>query len=585
MKTADLYVRVSTDEQAEKGYSQRDQDERLRKYCALNNIEIRKVIFEDYSAKTFNRPEWKKLLLTLKKEKGKSDLILFTKWDRFSRNTGDAYQMISILRRNGVEPQAIEQPLDMEIPESKLMLAVYLAAPEVENDRRALNVFYGIRRAKKEGRYHGLAPTGYINKSTEDGRKYIAIHEPHASIMRWAFEEIADGAFNTEQVYKMAKEKGLKGNKSNFWFNLRNPMYCGKIFIPKFKDEPAFFVKGKHEPLISEELFYQVQDLLDGRGRIYRPKPMVLEELPLRGFLLCPQCNRPLTGSKSKGATKYYSYYHCRKECRARFRSEIVHEAVKKELNKYIPRFEMAKIYERLLREAYYNQAQSNQVEKKQTLLQIKEIEYKLSKARELLVTDKIDASDYKSIKGENEEKLSKLESKLNTIGEHEENLDDLLKTGISNLMKLEIIYEMESTEKKRRLISSIFPEKLKFVDNGVRTTKVNEVVSLIYRLEEGFSQNKNWTSEKNSHLSSEVGTTRFELATPCTPCKCATGLRYVPNFFLAISPVKDTVAVVFQRRDAKVIIILNYKKKSCSFLKTNPDSCLSLHCLTEPRL
>jgi site-specific DNA recombinase len=52
----------------------------------------------------------------------------FTKWDRFSRNAGDAYQMINILRKVGVEPQAIEQPLDLSVPENKMMLAFYLAA-------------------------------------------------------------------------------------------------------------------------------------------------------------------------------------------------------------------------------------------------------------------------------------------------------------------------------------------------------------------------------------------------------------------------------------------------------------------------
>src|SRR5690606_11776356 len=109
-----------------------------------NHIHIREVIYEDHSAKTFNRPDWKRLLSLLRKHKNKVDLVLFTKWDRFSRNAGDAYQMISTLRRLGVEPQAVEQPLDLSIPENKMMLAFYLAAPEVENDRRSLNVFFGM---------------------------------------------------------------------------------------------------------------------------------------------------------------------------------------------------------------------------------------------------------------------------------------------------------------------------------------------------------------------------------------------------------------------------------------------------------
>ena len=100
MTVADLYIRVSTDEQADKGYSQRDQEERLRKYCAIHSIDIRKVIFEDHSAKTFNRPQWNSLLAELSKSKGKhTSLILFTKWDRFSRNTSDAYQMIGRLSK------------------------------------------------------------------------------------------------------------------------------------------------------------------------------------------------------------------------------------------------------------------------------------------------------------------------------------------------------------------------------------------------------------------------------------------------------------------------------------------------------
>ncbi len=236
------------------------------------------MIFEDHSAKTFNRPQWNKLLIDLRKYRGQSDLILFTKWNRFSRNAGDAYQMISTLRKIGVEPQGVEQPLDLSIPENKIMLVFYLAAPEVENDRRALNVFHGMRRAKKEGRYMGTAPLGYINKVNEAGKKYIAPREHEANILKWAFQELASGRFNTEQIWKLAREKGLnRGSKNNFWVAIRNPLYCGKIFISKFKDEESRFVQGQHEPLISEALFYDVQDVLNGRKKIQRIKLAVDE--------------------------------------------------------------------------------------------------------------------------------------------------------------------------------------------------------------------------------------------------------------------------------------------------------------------
>jgi site-specific DNA recombinase len=69
MQTADLYIRVSTDEQADKGYSQRYQEEVLRRYCDFHKIAIRNVYIEDHSAKTFNRPKFKLLLLALQNKK------------------------------------------------------------------------------------------------------------------------------------------------------------------------------------------------------------------------------------------------------------------------------------------------------------------------------------------------------------------------------------------------------------------------------------------------------------------------------------------------------------------------------------
>ena len=533
MKTADLYVRVSSDEQA-LGYSLRSQEELLRKYCSINNVSIRNVMVEDHSAKSFNRPEWKKYLVELRRHKGKVDLVLFLKWDRFSRNTGDAYQMISTLRKLGVEPQAIEQPLDLSIPENKMMLAFYLAAPEVENDRRALNVIHGMRRARKEGRYMGLAPVGYTNKTDESARKYIAIKEPQAGIVKWAFEEVAKSVFNTEQIYKLAKERGFKGTKSLFWFVLRNPVYCGKIFLPKYKDEEARFIKASHEPLITEALYYEVQDVLDGRKRgHYKPKIASDGTLPLRGFLICPDCGKLLTGSVSKGNTKYYSYYHCFGGCRCRFRADMVNELFRNDLKKYIPRPEMAEIYQILLEEAWRQQTGQLENNNKQLLKQIKELEGKLAYARDLLSSKKIDPDDFKAMKTEYSCQLEKLEAKLNTVDNEEADIKKLLAAGIDNLLSLEHIYNSDDTEKKRRMISSMYPENLTFDGSQLRTNRVNEAADLIYLIDSKLGGNKKGQNGSNSILSCKVGVAGFEPTTSCSQSRRDTGLRYTPNWYL----------------------------------------------------
>lgn len=481
MKVADLYVRVSTDEQADKGYSQRNQEEVLRKYCRTNAIEIRNVIYEDHSAKSFNRPEWKKLILNLKKYKNKIDIVLFTKWDRFSRNAGDAYQMINTLRKLGADPQAIEQPLDLSIPENKMMLAFYLAAPEVENDRRALNVFHGMRRAKKEGRYMGLAPTGYSNKITSDGRKYIEPREPDASILKWAFEELSKGIFNTEQIYHQAKEKGLKSSKTNFWVVIRNPLYCGKIFIPQYKDEESRFVQGQHEGIISEDLYYTVQDILDGRSRTYRSKITTNREFPLRGFLTCPECDKILTGSKSKGRHKYYAYYHCSGGCTYRIRTQILNNDFEEHLKLYIPRSEMKELYTSLLVEAYNEQTQYIGLEKQKLLKAIKDYESRLSHSRDLLASRQIEPSDYRDIKSDYGATISEMEARLETINSDTNDIVGLLTQRIDELLKLEYHYKYANLDDFRKIIASIFPKNFKFSGKILQTNRINETINSIY--------------------------------------------------------------------------------------------------------
>ena len=129
MKIADLYLRVGTGLVVDRANSLQEQEEVLRQYCNNHNIKVRKVIFDVCSASTFNRPEWNKAFMKWRKNKGLVDLLLFTTWDRFSRNASDALQMITALRSFGIEPQAIQQSQN-SISE---MLEKPLAIQDVQN--------------------------------------------------------------------------------------------------------------------------------------------------------------------------------------------------------------------------------------------------------------------------------------------------------------------------------------------------------------------------------------------------------------------------------------------------------------------
>ncbi|WP_448103422.1 recombinase family protein [Pedobacter panaciterrae] len=509
MALAHLYIRVSTDEQADKGFSQRDQEERLRNYCKTHNITIGKVLIEDFSAKTFNRPQWMNLVTELKKTKGKDcDYIIFTKWDRFTRNTMDGYNMINFLMKFGIMPTAIEQPLDLTIPEQKLMLAVYLSMPEVENDRRGLNVRYGMRRAKKEGRWMGIALPGYKNRIREDGTKYIAINEPEASLIKWSFETIAKDIYPTEHIWNLARRNGLKCSRVSFWRAIRNPCFCGKLIVPEMGNEESYLVDGVHEPLISETLFYQVQDILDGRKRNEYIKQTTPEELPLRGFMYCAKCDRLLTGSASKGRHRYYSYYHCKRPCRVRYRSEEVNEYFLKHLRNYVPKPGMAKLFRDVVCDTYNDSTSIFDQEKKSLIVRVTEQNNRITKSRELLLAEVITPDDYKQIKAEGEKNIIRLEAKINDLSkkiEFDYDIFSILDESLETLKNIADLYEKADTEGKQYIVGSIFPEKFVFDGEIDRTARMNLGFQLIYHIKNKLEGKKKGVSLKFKTNSNQV--------------------------------------------------------------------------------
>ncbi|MCX8526454.1 hypothetical protein OF897_21280 [Chryseobacterium formosus] len=94
--------------------------------------------------------------------------------------------MQGILRCLNTKPFAIDQPIDFDIPKSIVMLTAYLSIPEAENNRRGRNASDGMRRARKMGRWPRRAPMGYINLSTQEGRKIMKPKQPQADLIKWA---------------------------------------------------------------------------------------------------------------------------------------------------------------------------------------------------------------------------------------------------------------------------------------------------------------------------------------------------------------------------------------------------------------
>jgi site-specific DNA recombinase len=483
MKSAYLYSRVSTDEQKRKGNSLVEQEDRLIKHCEINGIQIKGIYREDYSAKDFNRPEWKKLIKKIRKNSHRpNENILFIKWDRFSRSIEYAYQMIRILRDLNVQPMAIDQPIDLEIPESIVMLAVYLSIPEAENSRRGLTTSDGMRRARKMGRWPGRAPIGYANRTTTDGKKYIIPKQPEGDYIKWSFEQLATGSFTISQIRKMACVNGFQCGKSNFWKLVHNPIYCGVIRIPANQNEEEQFVRGIHEPLISESLFQHVQ-LIISKDRNKRGNKDVLKSLfPLRGFLLCPCCGRKITGSVSQGKSLKYPYYHCTgNRCKGRFRAEMLNRCYEEKLKKIHLRPEAYELFGLVLEdENIFTCRREYANERKKILNNISKQELYISKVRRYFLDEKIDFEDFSKLKKEHNEKLSQLNHQVNSFTQKlaDCELNKNLWPDISfNVFRS---YKEQDIKGKRDIISLFTPASINPATANLDSLKIDEVLSLI---------------------------------------------------------------------------------------------------------
>ncbi|WP_312390912.1 recombinase family protein [Chryseobacterium sp.] len=404
MKTAYLYVRVSTDEQKRKGYSLPEQEDRLLKYCKYNNIEVKGIYREDYSAKNFNRPEWKELFSEIKKKSsGEDKNILFIKWDRFSRNVEYAYEMIGKLRKYKTTAMAIDQPIDFSVPESTVMLAVYLAVPEAENTRRAQNTSNGIRRAKLMGRYPNKAPIGFINVTLIDGKKAIVPKEPEAEIIKWAFSQAVQNHHKISEISKIANEKGLICSRSYFFRILRNPIYCGIISV-KLNSNERQMIKGLHEPLISESLFDQVQSIINTKRKTTAKRDDLTEMFFLRGFLTCPVCGRKLTGSFSKGKQNRYPYYHCDNRCKIRIGAVLLNDSYQNKLQELILADNTMELFKNILEDQNIKTQKASYLYAQQLVdRKIKEEKLTLSQGRKLFIAGILKIDDYNELKQESQ--------------------------------------------------------------------------------------------------------------------------------------------------------------------------------------
>lgn len=516
MQNAIIYTRVSTDEQASKGYSLPHQKNVLEIYCSHRSINILCHYKEDYSAKNFDRPEFNKILAYIKQNRKNIDFFYITRWDRFSRNVEEAYRIIREFREQGIEVNAIEQPLDFSQPDSKIMLAVYLVVPEVENDKTSIRTKEGLRRAMKEGCYVSVPPTGYLSTRNESGKSTLKFNEELAPLIQMAYKDFITGMYSSEDVRKRYYKKGLKITKQTMLNLLRNPVYCGKIRIKPWKKEDEQIVEGLHPAMIDEKSFQIAQLILEGKSpkKVHKHSE-IDEKLPLRGYLLCSKCGRVLTGSASRGGNgKRHFYYHCQPKCKERFKAAEANDLFESMLGELVIKDDVKVLYQKLLTSTFHGEEKGRELRKRQIEKELKTYQSRSESMEEKFLDDFIDATTYKSMKMRNDSKIHELEIELNGLVGMKKDLEEYLKLGISFLHGVDHFYRDAPAEIKKNIARSIFPENLTFLGKSYRTQKIDNLISLILGKHKGFKLLQIKTPRQNDGVSKVAPQLRLELRT-----------------------------------------------------------------------
>jgi site-specific DNA recombinase len=316
-----VYLRVSTKEQAERGgeaegFSIPAQREACHRKAATIGAEVvDEFIDAGESAKTAHRPELQRLLRFLLD--GSIQYVIVHKVDRLARNRVDDVEINVAIRHSGATLVSCTENID-ETPSGMLMHGIMSSIAEFYSRNLANEVIKGSVQKAQGGGTIGKAPTGYLNvRRMENGREMrtVEIDPERGPMMQWAFEAYSTGEWSIRTLLDELTERGLTSTPSprkpsqplvtsHLAKLLRHPYFKGIV-----RYQGVEYV-GSHPPLVSDETWQKVQDVLTAANTAGDKHQKHTHYL--KGSLFCGQCGERLIISHSKnrhGAV--YSYFIC----------------------------------------------------------------------------------------------------------------------------------------------------------------------------------------------------------------------------------------------------------------------------------
>lgn len=302
-----IYIRVSTQEQAQEGYSVDQQTERLTSFCKAKDWPIVDVYTDPgFSGANTQRPALQKLFSDI--EAGRVDCVLVYKLDRLSRSQKDTLYMIEdVFLAHGVDFVSMQENFDTSTSFGRAMIGILSVFAQLEREQiRERMSMRKIGRAKA-GLFHGggFRPFGYDYVCG-----HLLVNPTEAIIVRDVYEMFLSRVPINQIEVAVHGKYGIHVHHTLVRSILSTPIYMGLITWA------GVTYPGEHEPIVDEETFRRAQDLLHDRARIAasKPKPFRATHL-LSGLLVCGTCGALYFARKNHSGHGYkktwLAYYHC----------------------------------------------------------------------------------------------------------------------------------------------------------------------------------------------------------------------------------------------------------------------------------
>lgn len=307
-KKAVIYIRVSSEEQVE-NFSLKTQEEICRRDAKYKGFEIVQVFREEgKSAKTIlGRPELLRMLEFCRKNKKEVKAVFVYRLDRLSRQTADFLELRKRFFAMNIDLISASEPTGNS-PTEKLLETMLASFAQHDNDVRSERTKNGMRAKFLMGLVTNHTPFGYINQNG------YALKDPKTfHLYKKAWDLMATGTKSLREMTTIMQSWGLPiAGAQTVHHIFRNKFYMGILTSKSYPEE----VKGQHITMITQEQFYKVQAILEGRNHNPAKMPKYTrdnKDFPLRRMVYCNKCGTPFTGAWSK--YHKYAYYFCRKRC------------------------------------------------------------------------------------------------------------------------------------------------------------------------------------------------------------------------------------------------------------------------------